>query len=405
VPVREKDKLSGKHLSRMRGYSGKYLILEQQAGPGGQTGNGLNGDRDDYLQVSPKPGQIRLWTWQSIAHGADGVLYFRWRTCPYGAETLWHGLNDYGNQPNRRLEEASATASETGRLSKLIVSTNVHATAAILSDYDNDSNCKIDRHTGSAYWKSEENIYLALASRHIGTDVLDLGAASEQGVLNRYELVFAPNVQLLDERELEPLRIYASQGGTLVLGPRAGYKDRNNHAHMLPFPGVVRSLAGIAVEDFTMVDADSPARVRFKAGGKEAGAPLFHEMLRPEAEDVRVIAEHAQDYYEGSPAITVRRYGSGRIVYVGTFFTMDNAAALLDELQIADPSSEWAAVPPEVETVYRSDGEQRFAILLNYSGERQIIHLKRPLFDLIRQTELEPAHTIEPYGVRWISLT
>ncbi|RTE09215.1 hypothetical protein EJQ19_12590 [Paenibacillus whitsoniae] len=60
----------------------------------------------DYLQVTPKPGQMRLWAWQSIAHGADSVLFFRWRTCTFGAETLWHGLNHYGNQPHRRLEEA-----------------------------------------------------------------------------------------------------------------------------------------------------------------------------------------------------------------------------------------------------------------------------------------------------------
>ncbi|MBB6632868.1 beta-galactosidase [Cohnella thailandensis] len=406
VPVREKDKLSGKHLSRMRGYSGKYMILEQQAGPGGQTGNGLNDDRDDYLQVSPKPGQIRLWTWQSIAHGADGVLYFRWRTCPYGAETLWHGLNDYGNQPNRRLEEARAVALETGRLSKLIVSTSVHATAAILSDYDNDSNCKIDRHTGSEYWRSEENIYLALASRHIGTDMLDLGAASEPNVLNRYEIVFAPNVKLLDEHELEPLRSYASQGGTLVFGPRAGYKDRNNHAHMLPFPGVVRTLAGIAVEDFTMVDGDDAARIRFGTPDKETAAPLFHEILEPEADGCSVLAEYVRDYYAGRPAIAVRPYGRGRIVYVGTFFTLDNTEALLDALGTTDPSSDWADnLPAEVETVYRREGEKSYVILLNYSDEPKRIRLKRPVLDVLSQTEVKTEQTLPPYGVSWWALS
>ena len=53
-------------LACTRGCSEKFLILEQQSGPGGQL---------SYLLPMPLPGQIRLWTYQSIAHGAVGVLY------------------------------------------------------------------------------------------------------------------------------------------------------------------------------------------------------------------------------------------------------------------------------------------------------------------------------------------
>lgn len=60
----------------------------------------------------PKPGQLRLWSLQSVAHGADMVSYFRWRTSPMGLEIYWHGLNDYANTPNRRLAELKAFAGE-----------------------------------------------------------------------------------------------------------------------------------------------------------------------------------------------------------------------------------------------------------------------------------------------------
>lgn len=404
LPVREKDKLSGKHLSRMRGYSSKYLILEQQAGPGGQTGNGLNDDRDDYLQASPKPGQLRLWTWQSIAHGADGVLYFRWRTCPYGAETLWHGLNDYGNQPNRRLREIRTVAEETRKLSGWIVSTNVNAQAAILTDYDNDSNSKVDRHTGTEYWRSEENVYLALNGRHIGIDVLDLRGAAEDGALNRYGLVFLPNGQLLEESDAEALYRYADQGGTLVLGPRSGYKNRNNHAYMLPFPGVVRKLAGVTVEDFTMVTDPKFAKLRFGKNGAEVDAPLFHEMLKPENDNVETLAAYAHDYYAGSSGVTIHRIGRGQVVYFGAFFTLDNVTALLDELGAADPTSSWADLTAEVEVVMRMDGKSNYAILLNYSAETEWIRFKQPVYDLYDETVLTGEHRLEAYGVRWLKL-
>ena len=42
----------------------------------------------------PRPGQMRLWTMQAIAHGADYVSYFRWRTAVFGTEIYWHGMLD-----------------------------------------------------------------------------------------------------------------------------------------------------------------------------------------------------------------------------------------------------------------------------------------------------------------------
>ena len=35
---------------------------------------------------APKPGQMMLWAMQSIAHGADFVSFFRWRTSVMGSE-------------------------------------------------------------------------------------------------------------------------------------------------------------------------------------------------------------------------------------------------------------------------------------------------------------------------------
>jgi beta-galactosidase len=415
VPVREKDKLSSKHLSRMRGYSEKFMILEQQAGPGGQTGNGLNNDRDDYLQVSPKPGQVRLWTWQSIAHGADGVLYFRWRTCPYGAETLWHGINDYGNQPNRRLREVRVVAEETRRMSALLVGTKVTATVAILIDYDNDSNCKIDRHTGGEYWRSEENIYLALSERHVGTDVLDLSELADETALNRYTIVFLPNGQILSETDTTLLTKYVEQGGTLVLGPRSGYKDRNNQAYRLPFPGVVRSLAGIAVEEFTMVgkgeqsDVGGAAQalqstIHFSAEDTFVQAPLFHEILRVEAEGVRMAATHSSDYYAGEGAVSVRQVGKGRVVYFGTFFTLDNTVALLNDLNVNDPALGWAKLPHEIEAIYRTDGTNQYTVLLNYADRPVTVNFRQIVHDHISNVDLSGEHVLEPYAVRFLEL-
>ncbi|MDH7568929.1 MAG: beta-galactosidase, partial [Armatimonadota bacterium] len=112
-------------LDRVRSYAGNFLVPEQQSGPGGQK---------PYLHETPAPGEMRLWTWQSIAHGADGVLHFRWRTCRFGAEEYWCGILDHDNQPRRRYHEAAREGAELARIGREILGTHVRIDVGILCD-------------------------------------------------------------------------------------------------------------------------------------------------------------------------------------------------------------------------------------------------------------------------------
>ena len=89
----------------MRGLKNKnFWVMEQQAGPTGwQT-----------LSSTPRPGALRRWAYQSIAHGADGVVFFRWRTARFGAEQYWHGLLDHDGRAGRRVEETLAALAACG---------------------------------------------------------------------------------------------------------------------------------------------------------------------------------------------------------------------------------------------------------------------------------------------------
>ena len=114
---------------RCRAVSGGYVVPEQQAGPGGQR---------PYLHPAVRPGQMRLWAWQSIAHGADGLLHFRWRTCRFGAEEYWHGVLDHDNVPRRRWAEFAREGAELARLGPRLLHTTLHVEAAVLIDAEQD---------------------------------------------------------------------------------------------------------------------------------------------------------------------------------------------------------------------------------------------------------------------------
>lgn len=400
APKHFRDRMQGKSLSRVRGFSEKFLILEQQAGPGGQSGNVFNQHSfGDYLQQTPKPGQMRLWTWQSIAHGADGVLYFRWRTCNVGSEALWHGLNDYGNRHNRRLDEARQVADEISLVGKTILESTCKKEAAIIYDYDNDSNCKIDGYIGSEEWGSEEAIYRSLSEKHYVVDMLSEQCFNDIDSLLEYKLLFYPNAQLLEASDAQKLKEYVERGGTLVVGPRSGYKDRSNRCYMLPFPGVIKELSGIEVTDFTMISGDEDSNIEFLNLGKSTKARVFNEILEVVADKAEIIAVHTTDYYKGKPAIVKNKVGKGQIIYFGTFFTKENTDLIIEALGFSDNLAAWADIPCEIEGIQRSHKNGDICMLLNYTQDPKSIIFKEPVKELIKSENLEGTVEIEPYGV------
>jgi Beta-galactosidase len=399
LPEYFRDRIFSMKLSRVRGLSSKFIVLEQQAGPGGQSGSVFNEKISDYLHQTPKPGQMSLWAWQSIAHGADGLLFFRWRTCLFGAETLWHGLNDYGNQPNRRLDEAKRLYKDITAVSPIFVNSTCESSAAIMYDYDNDCNCKIEGYIGPDEWKSEEAIFRALNERHVMADVLSHENLSYSDDLKKYPIIFYVNAHMLEHEDVKALQSYVEQGGTLVFGPRSGYKDRYNRCHMLPFPGVLRELTGIDVTDFTMTSREDNVEIIFTNMGKSVKSAIFNEILELIHPDAEVIAKYASDYYTGKPAAAMMRVGKGRVVYFGTFFTVENSELLLDSLDIQDPISSWAEVPKEIEVVTRKHDGGQVYVFLNYTNSTARVNFKVQFKNLVTGKVLAGATDFKPFEV------
>lgn len=332
-PSHFRDRRWSQNLGRVRGMSSKFMVLEQQSGPGGQSGSVSLGNMD-YLQFTPKPGQMRLWTYQSIAHGADGILYFRWRTCPYGSETLWHGLTE-------------------------------------------------------SHWTVD-----SLSVRHLHT---------EEGV-RRYDVVFYPNAQLLDAYDVRRLQAYAEQGGTLVLGPRSGYKDRSSRAYMLPFPGIVQELCGLEVSEYTMVSSENPSYVCFmdKAEGQPSErieAPVFNEILRPEHPRA-VLATYKEDYYKDRPAILRVPVGRGSVIYCGSLFTFELVQAIMKRVASGPKCAHRVTAPKELEIVSRRrKSGQSLDFILNYTSETQTFDLYETATDRLNGQSMQGETTIDPYCV------
>jgi hypothetical protein len=335
--------------------------------------------------------------------GAGGlrtfVLFFRWRTLPYGAEYFWHGLLDYGSQSHRRLQEVERFEAEVLNLADHVLASRCVAHAGMVYDYDNESDAKVATVFTEARAVGDRSIYQVLSERHMLADLVPSQRLSDLQDIGRYPLHFHTNAQMMERAEVEPLRAYVEQGGTLVLGPRSGYRDRRSFCYMEPFPGVLRALVGAEIVDFTTIAQGEAPTMTLDGGGGTVSAPGFNEILRPESADVQVLARYASGYYAGEAAIVARQVGRGRVVYCGAFFAPDNIAALLDVLGFDDPHSDWADIPRDVEVVTRENTEGRFHIIMNFSGEPQPLHFVQDMVNLQSGARMNGPHVLEPYDV------
>ncbi|MGR6543787.1 beta-galactosidase [Paenibacillus tundrae] len=384
-------------LSNVRDISPNFAVLEQQSGPGGWV---------NRMQMpSPHPGQMRLWTYQSIAHGADMVLYFRWRTATIGTEIYWHGINDYHNQPNRRVAEAGLVGKELQKVGERIVGKRYVAQVAMLRDYDNEWDGELDQWHGSLTRPSELSWFKALQYAHIPTDVVTVrpGAETEQlQDLTKYQVLIYPHPAILREDTAAMLQKYVENGGSVVFGCRTGYKNESGHCRMQPLPGPIAELSGIQVEDFTMVNGTaSPVSVELNQHTNLIDAPSFNDILRIHADTVEILGTYASSYYKGKPALTVNRVGEGKVYYWGAAFDLSIAAQLLSELQIVSPIKNWCELPDTVEVAIRADDQEELVFLLNYSSEEAEIKLHVPTEELLQGSQLQGTVTLEPYGV-WV---
>ncbi|MBR6728152.1 MAG: beta-galactosidase [Clostridia bacterium] len=385
------DRNNSYKLMRTRSISSLFGIMEQQSGPGGW--NFRLGQ-----QTSPKPGQLRLWSLQAVAHGADLVSYFRWRTCAFGNEIYWHGILDYDNRDNRRLREVAETHADLQRI-QAVCGKPYMAEVALLRDYDNEWDGYEDNWHGEIDSFSADSWFKACQKKHVPLDMVYLSDDTDPAALAKYRLLVYPHATILNEKRAHVLQKYVQAGGTVIFGCRTGYKDENGICPMRPMPGPAAALCGATVEEFTFV-RDSKAPPCITLDGKSVSVPHFHDVL--EITDGEVIARFEEDHYSGKPALVQKSHGTGRVLYLGAAFGEDTASALLDHLCIGAPCGlgEVLELPERVELAVRGG----YAFLLNYDPTPTEIPCRKPCKDILNGVTHTSALTLPPYGAAVLEL-
>lgn len=385
-----KDRRWSRNLAEVRAVSRNFGIMEQQSG--------ANGWNTRMEAPTPRPGQLTLWTFQSIAHGADFISYFRWRTCTFGTEMYWHGILDYSGRENRRLREVTDVSHKVNAIQEAAGSA-YSAKVGILKDYDNIWDCQVDNWHRRVDGVSQEALFTALQMAHVPFDYLYIEDGTDPESICKYEVLFYPHASILTEGKIRLLEQYVSGGGKLVMGCRTGYKDESGKCVMERLPGLAAKLTGTDVEEYSFVAPDD-GRVMAEWDGEEIEAAVFNDLLAPVGEGAEVLAVYTGSYYAGAPALVRNRFGKGEAYYFGGAFAPGTAEAFVRKLGIGEPYKETMEIPSGCELAVREKDGVQYFFVLNYGKEPGKILLNTGLPELLSGEVCEGAHILEPYGVR-----
>lgn len=358
-----------------------------------------------------RPGIHRLACLQAVACGSDSVQYFQWRK-GRGSYEQFHGavVDHLGTDDTRVFKEVA----EVGELLKKIApvaGTLVRTKAAMLFDWDNRWAIEDMKALGRETKKYEETcIGIWKEFFRLGVD-MDIVGSDED--LDRYDLVVAPMLYMLQPHTASNLRTFVERGGQLLATYLTGYVDSDQLCYLGGFPGDgLKDLFGIVSEEIdSLYPTDRNAIVltdeslqKKAVSGESAGEKEscgdwevmeYAEVLR--VQDAQVLGTYGEDFYQGSAAITCKNHGKGNAWYVAAR-TDAPAMGPLFERMLADAGIPVRRLPAGVECHVRKGQEGRYEFYLNWTNDTAAISGVKGR-DMVADREIEDVLELPAYGV------
>ncbi|WP_410769681.1 beta-galactosidase [Fontibacillus sp. BL9] len=342
------------------------------------------------INKAKRAGMHRLSSVQSIAHGADSILYFQWRKSRGSSEKFHGAVVDHVGHEHTRV---FADVADVGRmLEKLpeVAGTSVKAEVAILFDWETEwalNDAQGFGRDSKKYAETCQEHYRFFWEAGISVDVI-----TPDKPLDSYKLVIAPMLYMIRDGFGEKVEQYVGQGGTFVTTYLSGIVDQTDLAFAEGFPGPLKSVLGIWSEES---DNLYPQEVRefTTSGGMRYEARDYCELIH--ADSAEVLARFDSDFYEGHPAVTMNRCEQGRAFYIASRnesrFQDSFYRELVKELGISPVHC--FKYPKGISVQARTDGETDYIFVMNFTEESQVVDLDRSYRDMISGEMVE--HTVE----------
>ena len=359
-------------LMRSLGHGRPWMLMEQ-------TSNRVNW-RD--VNVAKAPGQMRLWSYQALSRGADGVMFFQWRQSRAGAEKFHSAMVPHGPPDHSPTwHEVVRLGNELTRLDA-VCGTRVTADVAILHDWESWWALELPSKPSIRVHHIDQ---LESYYRHLFDANLVADFARPSGDLSGYRLVLAPSVYLVSDEAAANLTAYVEAGGTLVMSFFSGIVDPFEHIRLGGYPEPFRRLLGLEVVDWFPLADDEKVKIKF-ADGAQSHGDVWSELIT--LAGAEALAQFSGSTLDGRPAVTSHRFGEGRAIYIATQPERAAMARILGAAITEAGVKPVLEAPPGVSVVRRSGPRSSLLFLLNHRDVQVEVPVADPGVNLVDGTEV-----------------
>lgn len=328
-----------------------------------------------------RPGVMRLWSYQAVAHGADTVMFFQMKRS-IGACEKYHGavIDHVGNENTRVFREVSVLGAELETVGDRILGARTPAKAAIYFDWDNW--WAIEYSAGPSvrlhYVDEILKYYTAFNSLNIPVDFIGV-----EDDLSAYNVVIAPVMYMVKDGYDEKIRNFVKDGGSFLTTFFSGYVDQNDLVTIGGYPGKLRDILGIWVEEEDAL----PEGVTnsFVYNGITYPAELVCDLLHTET--AVSYCGYESDFYKGMPVITENNFGKGNAYYVAAASDESFYEKFLMDICEKAGVEPVIDTPKGVEATLRENKNGTFLFLLNHTDTEQSVKLVTGGTDVIRNVD------------------
>lgn len=313
-----------------------------------------------------KPGQMRAQSYQTIAHGADTIQYFQLRRS-IGACEKFHGavIEHVGHEDTRVFRETAALGAELTQLSD-IIGTQTQAQVAVIFDWDNywaleyTSGPTVDL----KYVEQIHRYYRYFYEQNIAVDLVPVDAD-----LSKYKLVAAPVLYMIKEGMQERLTDFVKQGGALLTTYMSGIVDQSDNVHLGGYPGPLRELAGIWVEEIDALAPEQSNGVSLVNEDLTGTSNLVSDLIH--LENAEALAHYTSNFYAGMPAVTKNTFGDGTVYYFGGQLEDQLQDQLFKTIVKETDITPVIEEATKLEIACREKEEAKFFVIINFHEEAQ----------------------------------
>ena len=326
-----------------------------------------------------EPGQLVRDSLAHVAMGADAVCYFQWRQSKAGAEKFHSAMVPHTGEDSAVFRDVCELGADLNTLADngLLGTKLAKSKVAVVFDYESEWATEHTATPTQHVHHVDEPLqwFRALADHGVTADVVPVSSNWDE-----YEVAVLPSVYILSEETTRRVRDYVANGGRLIVTYYTGLSDERDHVWLGGYPGSIRDMVGVRVEEFMPMGDDFPGVPDRLGLSNGAVAHDIADVIGSVDGSATVLETFRDDPWtgmDGAPAIVANTFGEGRSVYVGARLGRDGIAKSLPEILESLGMTETGENDSRVLRVERegSDGS-RFVFSFNRTHEAVQIPLE-----------------------------